>query len=646
MFYRPVVRAAASAVAVAAAASAVVAVDGQWRVLEGQDQFGGGSGSLCIHSLLLPNNRLVCVERPHTDPYYILNVNTGGFTATEIDLNSEPLQVVVNGPTYNAFCAGHAQAADGSVWVIGGDAQLSNFTNGTTFLWNGLEKIRTYEPVQQVAWGDSYPALSDAHGMWNESYGDMDGGKRWYPTVVTMYDGDIIIFGGSTFNLDFDHLSAENNNPTYEFYPPRYGGAYHMPVLDWAYPHNLYPISFQLTSGDIFLFVSNKTILVDPTVAPGDSGTDNLKSLADMPALDHAPWIYPHTPTGTVLPMHESNNWEQTIMVCGGSKNSTKDASDMCYAITPGADTPEWTARAVMPHSRLMPDSVLLPDGTILYTNGVGWGQAGGNAGQCQYAAAPVHYTDLYDPSTDTWTTVGTSTVSRMYHSGAILLSDATVITTGSEMANYLDYWGNDTNTVAPDPALNPNCWPVADVNCTSAYQYKIELFTPPYLLTGATRPNITTAPQKAAWNSTVTIGIQHAGAKGSDGYISRVTLVRYTTTTHSTNTDQRFLEPIIISLTDSQLTFRIPPDGKIAPPGNYHLYVLSSAGIPSVAATVLIGSTGDSNSTSSGGSSATASSTKTTTGGALGVHASAAPLQLLAAALVGAAATAMAWAL
>jgi hypothetical protein len=71
---------------------------------------------------------------------------------------------------------------------------------------------------------------------------------------------------------------------------------------------------------------------------------------------------------------------------------------------------------------------------------------------------------------------------------------------------------------------------------------------------------------------------------------ITRVTLIRYTTTTHSTNTDQRFLEPTIRFINDTHLFFKVPPNGGVAPPGNYHLFVLSAEGVPSVAKTVLIG--------------------------------------------------------
>lgn len=107
-------------------------------------------------------------------------------------------------------------------------------------------------------------------------------------------------------------------------------------------------------------------------------------------------------------------------------------------------------------------------------TNGASWGQAGGNAGQSQYAAGPIHTTDLYNPITKTWTTVGQSTVPRLYHSGALLLADGTVITTGSEEQNYADVWGSDTNIVMPKTPLKPNCWPLGNKSCSNPYEYRI----------------------------------------------------------------------------------------------------------------------------------------------------------------------------
>jgi hypothetical protein len=139
-------------------------------------------------------------------------------------------------------------------------------------------------------------ASTGLYGNWDEFHPNMVGGNRWYPTVVTMGDGDLIIISGTTANLDFEHLSEENKNPTYEYYPPRFGGnAIRSSILDWAYPHNLYPYAFQLKSGGVFLFVSNRTIVIDPKVDPGTDGAaeGSYTSLPDMPPMDHAPWIYP-----------------------------------------------------------------------------------------------------------------------------------------------------------------------------------------------------------------------------------------------------------------------------------------------------------------------------------------------------------------
>jgi hypothetical protein len=45
----------------------------------------GSSGAVCIHSALLPNDRLLCFERPHKD-IYPLNAQTNGMLSSEINL--------------------------------------------------------------------------------------------------------------------------------------------------------------------------------------------------------------------------------------------------------------------------------------------------------------------------------------------------------------------------------------------------------------------------------------------------------------------------------------------------------------------------------------------------------------------------------
>jgi hypothetical protein len=166
-------------------------------------------------------------------------------------------------------------------------------------------------------------------------------------------------------------LSVAENNPTYEYYPPKPKGPIILQLLVWAFPHMMYPASAVLPSGKVFVFASNKSVLIN-------TNTDIITDLPDMPEMDHAPWIYPHTPVFTYLPMTYKNKYRFFLRLCGGSKLSSKQASAMCWEIEPDSPKPVWIRKADLPNARLMPDSVILPDGTILYVNGASSGQAGG----------------------------------------------------------------------------------------------------------------------------------------------------------------------------------------------------------------------------------------------------------------------------
>lgn len=170
-----------------------------------------------------------------------------------------------------------------------------------------------------------------------------------------------IIIGGQTKNIDFDHLKGTDDNPTYEYYPKKAGQwPKTLDILVWAFPHNLYPPAFLLPSGRVFVVVSNRTIIIDPK-------TDQVISLPDLVTpQDHAPWIYPHTPTMLVMPLTIANNFTFTLMMCGGSKLSSKDASAACVQINPDDANPKWKQVGDMPNARLMPDSVLMP-GTYIF---------------------------------------------------------------------------------------------------------------------------------------------------------------------------------------------------------------------------------------------------------------------------------------
>lgn len=208
--------------------------------------------------------------------------------------------------------------------------------------------------------------------------------------------------------------------------------------------------------------------------------------------------------------------------------------------------------------------------------NGASWGAAGGQGGDAQYAGDPVFDSSLYDPEAPAgqrWSVLPKSSVPRLYHSGVFLTADGYVITTGSEMSNYADVNG---------PTRNATCYPLGRAICTDPYEYRIERYTPYYLTNGKERPVITNAPAQLTYNSSFIIEVP-VGTK-----VTKVSLIRFSTTTHSTNTDQRFVELEIIGAKDNMLGVRAPLNGALAPPGNWMLFILND-GTPSAAKVVLL---------------------------------------------------------
>ena len=159
--------------------------------------------------------------------------------------------------------------------------------------------------------------------------------------------------------MDFSALDRPIRNPTYEYYPPKSGAwPRNLEILQWAWPFVLYPMAFQMPSGNVFLFVSNKTVLINPK-------TDEIyHTVPDLIVENHHPFIYPYTPNMVMLPMTRGNKYRSTLLLCGGSDKGENDApksSKKCFKVSPDDAAPKWEQEDDMPFGRVMPDSVILP---------------------------------------------------------------------------------------------------------------------------------------------------------------------------------------------------------------------------------------------------------------------------------------------
>lgn len=199
-----------------------------------------------------------------------------------------------------------------------------------------------------------------------------------------------------------------------------------------------------------------------------------------------------------------------------------------------------------------------LPDGTYLIANGGQHGVAGFGL-----AGAPNYNAVLYDPKkpvNQRMSVMANTTVARLYHSEAIVLLDGRVMISGSD----------PTGGYGPTPGNFPE-------------EYRVEVFTPPYLLSGLPQPTFTIANKDWIYSAAVAFTV----TAGSTANL-KVSLLGSVSSTHGNSMGQRTLFPAV-SCAGTTCTVTAPPNVHVCPPGWYMMFVLDGP-TPSVGVFVRIG--------------------------------------------------------
>jgi len=239
----------------------------------------------------------------------------------------------------------------------------------------------------------------------------------------------------------------------------------------------------------------------------------------------------------------------------GGTEQTTRVPTAAAEIIDLTAANPAWRPTAAMHHPRRQHNATILPDGTVLVTGGTKGG-GGKNPGFNDLTKGePVHVAELWDPATGQWTELTAEEVDRCYHSTAILLPDATVLSAGG-------------GEYRPDTTDTPN--PPQDSHRDA------QIYHPPYLFRGA-RPDLTSAPEEVTYGQSFTVGTPHPEE------IGRVSWIRLSSVTHSFNMDQR-ISFLAFRIAGGGLTITAPEDADVCPPGHYMLFLLSKEKVPSIA--------------------------------------------------------------
>src|SRR5215470_7899541 len=241
--------------------------------------------------------------------------------------------------------------------------------------------------------------------------------------------------------------------------------------------------------------------------------------------------------TSVLLPLTPANNYDPKVIIMGGGNPATNTTETIDLA----ASTPAWQYGPNMSQARIEMNAVILPNGKVL--------AIGGSVNDEDTSTASLK-ADLYDPSSNTFSAAGANTYPRLYHSVALLLPDATVWFAGG----------------------NPS---------RGSYVQQMEIYQPPYLFqadgTAATRPSIGSAPSSISYGNSFNL------ATPDSANISSVVLVRNGAVTHAFGMDQREVG-LSFTVGSGALTVTAPPNGNVAPPGYYMLFILNNSGVPSVA--------------------------------------------------------------
>jgi hypothetical protein len=417
----------------------------------------------------------------------------------------------------NIFCAGQTLLPDtGNVLIVGG-----------TIINNGLRGIGINDSNLFTPASNTLTAQSPMN--W----------RRWYPTTVSMPDNTQLVLGG---RMDPDSSGGESvvkperaakapggaasSNATYATTPEVWssaGGWRQLPgaTSDTVYGKKneawYYPRAWVMPTGKVFILTHAGSMY---QLNPSGDGTLKL-----------------YTPT-----IPASNPRMQSVMYQPGKIISIRlDMSTWLVDIN--GKQPVATAGTPTTRLRQYGNATLLADGKV-WLNG---GSADGNESTNDYFVS-----ESWDPATGQWHDMATATIPRLYHSSALLLPDATVVTGG----------GGD-----PGPFRNLNA----------------EIYYPPYLYlkdgtgTPAPRPAITSAPDTLGWAQQFQVSFT------SNTPISRVTLIRTGVVTHVFNANQRF-QDMSFTQKNGTLTLKTPASSGIAPPGYYMLFVFDGNGVPSVA--------------------------------------------------------------
>lgn len=512
------------------------------------------------------------------------------------------------GLNYNLYCSGHASLADGRVVAVGGHDMNSN---------NGLFKVNVFDPnterwaprarpctlsnwmsdpfgAQLFAANPNAPYFPGCNPLDINSTQPHDASDmkyaRWYPTAIILPNNTVLVLGGTDQDAtigpdpkpianqsDAAFKASKIHQVVPEIYDPATGRTVALEDARKIFP--VYPQAEVVSTGPHkddwkVCTIGGEDHVVDQHFDGPYKGKtwclDVLGALRDRhrntPAENH--WeLITEAPEGhdyccstpSLMTLGEDGEQLSHKVVLVAGKDANRDATATILMIDYADPNPTWVRQSDLVQTGLTHKTVVLPNGKVF----IG---AGRDASKTLYEERNSLRYQMFDPSDGSITVLAKTTVPRGLHGNAVLLPDGTVFVMGEDRINLVP--------------RGDRIFPLGDTDRGVANG---QLFLPPYLFNSdgslATRPVITRAPDDIDYRGRFDVSVDVPNDQ-----IGSVVIIRTDVNTHSLDTAGRYVRLAFSLKSNGRIKVSAPALPALALPGDYMLFVLNNAGVPSVA--------------------------------------------------------------